>query len=323
MNLHLPDSPLAALLRERNARARLLIVDDHPISLRLAELTFAPHFEVITADSGAVALALCKQQAPDLVLLDIDMPGMDGFEVCRQLKGNEATRDIAVIFLTAQTDEAQETKALGMFAVDFIAKPLNAALSLARVNTHLLVKLQADAIRKLVFLDGLSGIYNRRFFDQQLVMEMARSVRNGSPLALILRDVDFFKRFNDHYGHQAGDDCLREIAAALKASLRRPADLVTRYGSEEFACILPETDFSGAMSIARLLEDRVRKKFIPHCRSEVDTVVTISLGVAVRSGLTPNQATELLATADEQLYHAKHTGRGRACGRLMVAQAPT
>lgn len=323
MNLHLPDSPLAGLLRERNARGRLLIVDDHPMSLKLAELTFEPHFEVITADNGPMALRLCQQQAPDLVLLDIDMPDMDGFEVCRRLKSNEATRDIAVIFLTAQADEVQETRGLGLFAVDFIAKPLHAAVALARVNTHLLVKLQADAIRKLVFLDGLSGIYNRRFFDQQLVVEMARSVRNSLPLALILLDVDFFKLFNDHYGHQAGDDCLREIASALKASLRRPADLVARYGGEEFACILPETDFPGAMAIARLLEDRIRKKFIPHPRSAVDSVVTISLGVAVRSGFTLHHATELLATADEQLYHAKHTGRGRACGKLMGAPAPS
>ena len=321
MNLPLADSPLAGLLRERNGRARLLIVDDHPVSLKLAQLTFAAHFDVITADNGPTALALCQQQGPDLVLLDIDMPGMDGFEVCRQLKSDEATRDIAVIFLTAQADEAQETRGLGLFAVDFIAKPLHAAVALARINTHLLVKLQADAIRKLVFLDGLSGIYNRRFFDQQLVVEMARSVRNGLPLALILLDVDFFKRFNDQYGHQAGDDCLREIAAALKASLRRPADLVARYGGEECACILPETDFSGAMSIARLLEDRVRKKFIPHAGSEVDGVVTLSLGVAVRNGSKASEAAELLAAADEQLYHAKHTGRGRACGRLLAAPA--
>ncbi len=323
MKLHQPDSPLARLLSERNARARLLIVDDHTMSLKLAELTFADHFELITANNGPMALALCQQQAPDLVLLDIDMPDMDGFEVCRQLKSNEATRDIAVIFLTAQADEAQEARGLGLFAVDFIAKPLHPAVALARVNTHLLVKLQADAIRKLVFLDGLSGIYNRRFFDQQLVVEIARSVRNGSPLALILLDVDFFKHFNDHYGHQAGDDCLREIATALKASLRRPADLVARYGGEEFACILPETDFSGAMAIARVLEDRIRKKFIPHARSSVDSVVSISLGVAVRSGFSLNHASELLATADEQLYHAKHTGRGRACGILMGAPAPS
>jgi diguanylate cyclase (GGDEF)-like protein len=321
MKLHQPDSPLARLLSERNTRARLLIVDDHPMSLMLAELTFADHFELITANNGPMALALCQQQAPDLVLLDIDMPDMDGFEVCRQLKSNEATRDIAVIFLTAQADEAQEARGLGLFAVDFIAKPLHPAVALARVNTHLLVKLQADAIRKLVFLDGLSGIYNRRFFDQQLVVEIARSVRNGSPLALILLDVDFFKHFNDHYGHQAGDDCLREIATALKASLRRPADLVARYGGEEFACILPETDFSGAMAIARVLEDRIRKKFIPHARSSIDSVVSISLGVAVRSGFSLNHASELLATADEQLYHAKHTGRGRACGILMGAPA--
>jgi diguanylate cyclase (GGDEF)-like protein len=242
---------------------------------------------------------------------------MDGFEICKRLQADDSTRNIPVIFVTAHTDAAQETQGLELGAVDFISKPVNPAVVRARVKTHLTLKLQSDLMRKLVFLDGLTGVFNRRYFDQQLAMEMARAVRNQSPLSLILLDVDFFKRYNDCYGHQMGDDCLRQIALTLKEGLRRPADLVARYGGEEFACILPETDFSDAMLIARELELKVRNKNIPHEDSDTAAVVTISLGVAGRRGSTGEDVAALLTLADEQLYLAKHSGRGKACGQLI------
>jgi diguanylate cyclase (GGDEF)-like protein len=269
------------------------------------------------ATSGPQALLLCKDTPPDLILLDIVMPGMDGFEVCTQLKTDEATRNIPVIFVTALTDAAEETRGLEVGAVDFISKPINPAVVRARVNTHLTLKLQSDMMRKLVFLDGLTGAFNRRYFDQQLATEMARSVRNKSPLALIMLDVDFFKLFNDQYGHQTGDDCLRHIAAILREGLRRPADLVARYGGEEFACILPDTDFFDAMAVARELEQRVRKTNIPHENSAVAPVVTVSLGVAGRGADASGDPALLLAEADAQLYLAKHSGRGQVCGTMM------
>ena len=308
------DTPIAKLLDGAPSKPKLLVVDDQPINIQVMHQIFVADFQVFMATSGAQALALCKDNPPDLVLLDIVMPGMDGFEVCAQLKADAATRNIPVIFVTAHTDAAQETRGLEIGAVDFISKPVNPAVVRARVKTHLTLKLQSDMMRKLVFLDGLTGVFNRRYFDQQLAMEMARAVRNQSPLSLIMLDVDFFKRFNDHYGHQAGDDCLRQIAATLKATLRRPADLVARYGGEEFACILPETDFNDAMAIAHDLEQQVRRQAIPHADSEAAAVVTISLGVAGRHAGTPADAGALLAAADTQLYKAKNAGRGRACG---------
>jgi diguanylate cyclase (GGDEF)-like protein len=279
---------------------------------------FSADFQVFMATSGVQALALCRDNPPDLVLLDIVMPGMDGFEVCTRLKTDENTRNIPVIFVTAYTDAIQETRGLEVGAVDFISKPVNPAVVRARVKTHITLKLQSDVMRQLVFLDGLTGVYNRRYFDQQLAMEMARSVRNQSPLALIMLDVDFFKRYNDHYGHLAGDDCLRQIATTLKEGLRRPADLVARYGGEEFACILPETEFSDAMSLARDLEWRVRDKKIPHARSDAGPVVTISVGVSGRGGNHPAAASTLLSEADAQLYQAKNAGRARVCGEFMT-----
>lgn len=318
LNMFDDTTPIANLLETSDAKPKLLLVDDQPINIQVLYQIFAPDFQVFMATSGAQALALCKSNPPDLVLLDIVMPGMDGFEVCTELKADESTRNIPVIFVTAHTDAAQETHGLDVGAVDFISKPVNPAVVRARVKTHLTLKLQSDVMRKLVFLDGLTGAYNRRYFDQQLSIEVGRSLRNASPLALIMLDVDFFKLYNDLYGHQPGDDCLRTIAATLKRGLKRPADLVARYGGEEFACILPDTAFEDAMSMAQNLERSVRELNIPHASSVTAPVVTISLGVACRTGETPCEPHRLVAQADAELYKAKHAGRGRVFGSVMV-----
>ena len=312
-------TPIVNLLDLPPAKPKLLVVDDQPINIQVLHQIFSTEYQVFMATNGAQALALCKANPPDLVLLDIVMPGMDGFEVCTALKADEATRNIPVIFVTAHTDADQETHGLGIGAVDFISKPVTPAVVRARVKTHLTLKLQSDLLRKLVFLDGLTGVYNRRYFDQQLTTEMARSTRSASPLAVIMVDVDFFKRYNDHYGHQMGDDCLRGIAQTLKISLRRPADLVARYGGEEFACILPDTGFDDAMAIANDLERSVRAQNIPHANSDIAHIVTISLGLAGCDGKTAFEANTILAQADAQLYQAKHQGRGRACGIVVQA----
>lgn len=311
------NTPLVNLLDSSHSKPTLLLVDDHPINIQVLHHIFASDFQLLEATNGEQALAICKSTPPDLVLLDIVMPGMDGFEVCARLKADATTCNIPVIFVTAHTDAIQETHGLEVGAVDFISKPVNPAVVRARVNTHLTLKLQSDVMRKLVFLDGLTGVYNRRYFDQQLSIEIGRSARNQTALALIMLDVDFFKHYNDHYGHQTGDDCLRQIALCVKEGLRRPADLVARYGGEEFACILPETGFDDAMAIAIDLEQRVRGKNIPHADSDIAPVVTISLGVAGWEAGTAAPVGALLAEADLQLYRAKHAGRGRACGAVL------
>lgn len=316
------DTPIAGLLEAPHGKPRLLLVDDQPINIQVMYQIFAADFQVFMATSGAQALAICKDRPPDLVLLDVVMPDMDGFEVCSLLQADEATRNIPVIFVTAHNDAAQETRGLEVGAVDFIAKPVNPAVVRARVGTHLTLKFQSDMLRKLVFLDGLTGVYNRRYFDQQFALEWTRAARNDSPLSVILLDVDFFKRYNDHYGHQAGDDCLKQIARTLQATLKRPADLVARYGGEEFICILPDTDFDNTMLMARQLEQRVRAKQIPHAKSDVSPFVTISLGVAARSeprtcptpGTAPDGGNGLIALADARLYQAKSRSRGQAYG---------
>jgi diguanylate cyclase (GGDEF)-like protein len=315
------ETPVATLLDSTHGKPKLLVVDDQPINIQVMYQAFAGEYQVFMATSGAQALAVCKNNPPDLILLDIVMPGMDGFEVCANLKADETTRHIPVIFVTAHTDAAQETHGLSVGAVDFIAKPVNPDVVRARVKTHLTLKFQSDLLRKLVFLDGLSGVFNRRYFDQQIATEWARSLRSNSPLSLILLDVDYFKLYNDRYGHQAGDDTLRMIAANLKSALRRPADLVARYGGEEFACILPDTSYEDAMALAQELERKIRFLGIPHDKSTVDQVVTISVGLATREGNTEGDATGLIGLADRQLYKAKNTGRGKVCGEILQESA--
>jgi diguanylate cyclase (GGDEF)-like protein len=308
------DTPMDTLLDSSHGKPKLLVVDDQPINIQVMHQVFGGDYQVFMATSGPQALAICKANPPDLVLLDIVMPGMDGFEVCSSLKADDATCNIPVIFVTAHTDAAQETHGLGLGAVDFIAKPVNPAVVRARVKTQLTLKFQSDLLRKLVFLDGLSGVYNRRYFDQQLGIEWARSTRSSFPLSAIMIDVDHFKLFNDRYGHQSGDDCLRQIAVALKVCLKRPGDLVARYGGEEFACILPDTPFDDAMCLANDLERKVRALAIPHESSSVAKVITVSVGVATRTVDSADDAAALVGLADSQLYNAKQSGRGRVCG---------
>ena len=299
------------------AKARLLVVDDQPINIQVMYQAFAGEYQVFMATTGAQALDICKSNPPDLVLLDIVMPEMDGFEVCTRLKADDTTSHIPVIFVTAHTDAAQETHGLSVGAVDFIAKPINPSVVRARVKTHLTLKFQSDLLRQLVFLDGLTGVFNRRYFDKQLATEWSRAARNQLPLSLILLDVDFFKYFNDRYGHQAGDDALRLVAGALKSCLRRPADLVARYGGEEFACVLPETSHEDALTMANELERQIRALAITHEGSEAAPVITISVGIATREAGAVGDSDGLVGLADSLLFEAKHSGRGRVCSGVM------
>jgi len=313
-------SPFAALLDGPDRPPCLLVVDDQPINIQALYRIFGPDHRVLMATSGAKALSICKDDPPDLVLLDVVMPEMDGHEVCARLKADEATRNIPVIFVTSHTDAEEETRGLELGAVDFIAKPVNPAVVRARVKTHLTLKAHSDLLRQMVFIDGLTGVANRRCFDERLGIEWRRAARSGLPLALLMLDVDHFKRFNDRYGHQTGDDCLRRVASVIKGCLLRPGDLVARYGGEEFACILPGTDFDGALAVAAGIEQRVRGLQIEHADSDVSDAVTISIGVCASLPDRDGDPACLLALADAQLYRAKHGGRGRACGAVLGAK---
>jgi diguanylate cyclase (GGDEF)-like protein len=294
-------------------RPKLLIVDDQPTNIRVLHELFRQDCDVFMATSGEQAISVCQTQLPDLILLDVVMEGTDGHEVCRRLKADPATQGIPIIFITAQQQESDEVLGLELGAVDFISKPINTTIVRARVRTHLTLKLQSDLLRSMALMDGLTGVANRRKFNEDILADWRQCFREQKPLSLILVDVDYFKRYNDRYGHQAGDDCLKSVAQTLSETVRRPYDLVARYGGEEFACVLPNTVLSGAVEIAERMQERVRTLGIEHSASDVDRVLTISLGVATLTPTGELGFEALIEAADKQLYEAKNAGRARVC----------
>lgn len=289
----------------------LLLVDNDQDQVCLLVEMFKSDYTVHTANDGQQALAMCLQLQPDLVLLDNIMPGMSGYTVCQQLKGNALTRHIPVVFISALSEPAEEARCLEAGAVDFIGKPFHTRVVQARVRAHVLLKNQADTLRSMALFDALTGVANRGHFDSMLKAEWRHCARMGQDLSVIMIDVDFFKLYNDNYGHPAGDACLQAIAIALSNGLSRSHDTVARYGGEEFVCLLPGTPLDGAVQIAAALERAVHALQLPHAASEVCGNVTISLGVACmrpENGVDPQV---LLEQADAQLYRAKEAGRAR------------
>jgi len=304
---------LESWLLHTNRRPKILIADDQPTNIRVLFELFRDQCDVFMATSGAQTIQICRAELPDLILLDVVMDDIDGHEVCRRLKADSLTSAIPIIFVTSQNQEADEVIALGLGAVDFITKPINPVIVRARVRTHLTLKLQGDLLRASALLDGLTGVANRRKFDEDVQTDWRQCLRESAPLSLILIDIDYFKLYNDRYGHQAGDNCLKLVAMALFETLRRPYDKLARYGGEEFACLLPKTKLSGASAMAQRMQTRVSELRVEHLGSNVDQIVTISLGVAAMVP-TPSVTPELLLkAADQQLYEAKRTGRARVC----------
>ncbi len=292
-------------------RPRILVVDDIPANIKSLNAILAEDYNVIFATDWRKGLELAAHKSPDIILLDIMMPDMDGYEICRRLKSDAHTREIPVIFITALNSEADEEKGLAIGAADYITKPFRPAVVRLRVRNHLQLKLQRDRLEALTMTDGMTEIANRRRFDQHLEEEWRRCARTGIPLSAIMLDIDHFKTFNDNYGHTAGDECIRKVAQALAAIPTRAGDLVARYGGEEFACLLPGTDREGAITIAGRLLDAVNGLEIPHAWSNVTGNVSISAGVGVVIPSRDGEPGGLMKLADEMLYAAKNAGRNR------------
>ena len=293
-----------------STRSKVLIVDDDRNSISVLAEALRGEYALAVAKNGQTALDIAASQAPpDLILLDINMPEMDGYEVCRRLKKNEVTASIPVIFATANSEMADEKLGLDLGAVDYVTKPYRLPIVLARVRTHIELKRKTDMLERLSTLDGLTRINNRRFFDTALHREWADAKRKGKCLSLILLDIDHFKLFNDTYGHGAGDECLRKVASALQHAARRPRDVVARYGGEEFVILLPETMSDGAGHAAESIRKQIEAIAIPHLHSPVSDVVTVSLGVASLYPAESSAPEVLVETADQAMYLAKEESR--------------
>ncbi len=307
---------------------RILIVDDDAVSVRLLAhmLTGLARIQVTTKASEALALVQSGQ--PDLVLLDIEMPELDGFALCEQIRQQPGGEQSLVLFVTSHGEEALEVRALAAGAIDFIHKPVRREIVRSRVSNYLALKRKTDELMRLSMEDGLTGVANRRAFDHVVEQEYTRASRTGESLALLICDVDHFKAYNDSYGHVAGDACLREIAAILRARARRAGNVVARYGGEEFAVIMPRCSLAEAQAISTSILEGVRENQIAHAGSHTASCVTVSIGVNVivpseRSaadrqpagapdGRTPRtDVLTFIQLADDALYRAKQAGRNR------------
>ncbi|MBF0446909.1 MAG: diguanylate cyclase [Magnetococcales bacterium] len=295
-----------------NHSQTILIVDDEVTNIQVLNGVFQDEYQLIFATNGHKALELAERDIPDLILLDVMMPELDGWAVCRLLKTNPLTQAIPIMFVTAMRQIQDELKSLELGAVDFITKPFHHAIVKARVQIHMELKRQRDYLQNISSLDSLTGISNRRRFDEFFINEWRRSIRTQTPLSLILMDIDFFKQFNDQYGHVHGDFCLKEVAATLARSLVRPADLVARYGGEEFVFILPDTDYDGLNYLAETLRKNIENLDIEHKQSAVSPVVTVSLGGICGIPSQSVQHLDFIGRADHCLYQAKNSGRNRA-----------
>jgi diguanylate cyclase (GGDEF)-like protein len=290
---------------------RILVVDDAVENIQILHAALQDEHEVLFATDGRRALEIARTQHPDLILLDAMMPGMDGYAVCRELLAHPDTSGIPVIFVTALTSPEDETRALDAGAADFISKPVNAAVVRARVRTQLTVKRQRDALHALILTDALTGVANRRAFDERLQAEWRRCERNRLPVSLVLVDIDHFKLYNDRYGHQAGDATLVQVARAMRRAAARSQDLVARYGGEEFAILLPQLDAAGATGVARRLMHELELLDVPHAASPTSPRLTVSMGIAATVPGAGSMAAGLIQEADAWLYRAKAEGRNR------------
>ncbi|AFQ45437.1 diguanylate cyclase domain-containing protein [Desulfosporosinus meridiei] len=318
----------------------IVIVDDTMFSLEVTKawLKAAGYMDIITVKSARELYRLIDGHSEwgivevDLILMDIVMPEINGIEACQSVKKREWLVDVPVIMVTSRTDRNDLHLAFSSGAMDYIKKPLDSVELLARVRSALKLKhetarrkarelellevtrqLQAanERLQNLSFFDGLTGIANRRNFDQRLLQERKRAMREKNPLSLIMLDIDYFKAFNDTYGHLKGDDCLITVASLLVKTLRRPGDFPARYGGEEFGVVLPNTDDIGAAVIAEELRASIERANIEHISSPCADHVTISLGVVTRFQGHLDNSNDLIMTADRALYCSKNQGRNR------------
>lgn len=305
----LKKNPVLDLLSNPDEQKTILVVDDNISVIKMLSSILQSQGDIIFATTGEAGIKLAKERKPNLILLDIEMPGISGYEVCRFLKRDPETSETPVIFVTAHTSMEKEIEALEAGAVDFITKPMNPLVVQARVKTHLKLQEYNENIRKIAERDGLTGLYNRRYFDEMMDKEIQRHRRQQNFLTLAIIDVDHFKAYNDTYGHQAGDSCLKRIASSIRDSAQRAGEISARYGGEEFAVILPNVDDDNALKYGSWLCNKINELELPHKKSPTSDHVTISIGLCAVIPDGDFDKDKFISLADQALYEAKDKGR--------------
>ena len=289
----------------------VLVVDDEKTNIIALTHILSPEYVIYAAKSGEDAIETAEEHLPDVILLDILMPEMDGYAVIAALKLSEKTREIPVIFVTGLGDVENEERGLVLGAADYISKPFSTAIVKLRVRNQIQMLNQINTIKRLSVTDQLTGISNRRNFDYRLRLEWDRAKRDKTPLSLFMVDIDNFKKFNDTYGHLQGDAALQAVAKILEQSLLRSTEFAARWGGEEFAVLLPTTDSQGAFSVAERVRKNVENADIP-CADGKVTKITVSIGVNTHM-FEQGSVNDFITGADQALYTAKKTGRNKVC----------
>ncbi len=289
----------------------ILVVDDESCNIDVLNHILRNEYRIYVAKSGHVALTRARQDKPDLILLDVVMPDMSGFDVLVELKESDATREIPVIFITGLASVQDEEKGFYLGAVDYITKPFNNSIVKARVKTHLQTVRQIRTIERLCMIDALTNISNRRSFDQRIHAEWENAHRDGMPLSILMMDVDHFKQYNDLHGHPQGDILLQVLAKKVSLVLARPTDAVFRVGGEEFAVLLPQTSVDEAVKVAETIRATIEATKIPSTSNSPETSTTVSVGVATAIPSSDMTIADLVKLSDTALYTAKGGGRNR------------
>ncbi|HCX65396.1 MAG TPA: diguanylate cyclase response regulator [Eubacteriaceae bacterium] len=300
------------MLPEQTQSQQVLVVEDTAIFLTIIKDILKGVCEVVPARNAREALDLLEAGTPvDLILMDVVLPDMNGYDLVKAIKSNEATKDISVIFITSLSGEQDEEYGLSIGAIDYITKPFSKSIVRARVKNHLELKRYRDVLKNMSMIDGLTELNNRRRFEEYVGREWNRCLRNQKPLAILLIDIDYFKKYNDYYGHLEGDEALKTVAKVIEDSLKRSGDFVARWGGEEFACVLAETDKEGAIVVAERLRQAVCDLQIDASAIEDAQYVTVSIGIAAKVPEKKDNWEALLKEADHKLYEAKDDGRNK------------
>ena len=297
---------------------KILVVDDQPDNVDLLEQALEDAgFDVVTAENGKKAIEEAEKESPEVILLDVMMPEMDGYQACKKLKENPKTRSIPIIFLTANAGERHVIKGLGLGAHDYVTKPFNEGELVARIKVMLRIRDEEKETEQLAVTDPLTGLYNRRFLLERFGEEIARTKRSGNALSCLILDIDYFKKINDAYGHDFGDIVLKGFAEELKSNLRG-YDAVVRYGGEEFFVLLPGATIENAQNVAEKIRKTIEKRIFKNDETEIN--VTVSIGVfGSKGGEALTTSDEYISCADKALYQAKEKS---VIGLLMQYRMP-
>lgn len=290
------------------AKNKILIVDDNPETIKILGEALKQSYDVIIATNGEKALAMVEEAPPDLILLDIEMPNMDGYEVCRRIKSNGHTHHIPIIFISAVDDE---TKGFDLGAVDYIVKPFNMAAVNARVLTHLNLKRKSELLEELASIDGLTNLPNLRRFEETINAEWSRARRTKLPLSLGIVEIDFFKEYEMNGKYAAGDECLKMISIMFRSFVKRRSDFLARYDTEKMAILFPDTKLEAAVKIAEQIRRGIENLNIPHPESKISKTVTLSIGISSTIPSDKLTVSDMIKAANSSLSEAKERGRNR------------